>query len=125
MGTAHIVADLYTDKVCFNNAQHCVDDFPFLSIAESENLTNLDGFIGLAPDDPSNGESFVGYLKKAGRIDKKFVAINLKVRPEKSTAQFGGWLQSEKRNQSNDFYTYKIKDDKAWLVEVWDVGMDG
>lgn len=125
MGKARMVADLYKDTVCFNQGQHCVKEFPFLSVAEADKLAALDGFVGLAPDDPSNGESFVGYLKNAGLIDKKMVAINLKKRPEKSTAQFGGWLQSEKRNQTNDFYTYKIKNDKAWEVEVWDVAMDG
>ena len=37
----------------------------------------IDGVIGLAPDDPTNGPSFIATLASQGKIDKKMVGLML------------------------------------------------
>jgi hypothetical protein len=72
-GNAYVVGDDYNDTVCIGTSHgNCVDGFRFLSVTDVDpNIIPLDGMIGLAPDDPSNGPSYIASLKDAGMIDKK------------------------------------------------------
>ena len=53
----------YIDNVCIETLNTCIPKFEFVAITEaSVNLPPLDGVIGLAPDDPSNGPSYISML---------------------------------------------------------------
>lgn len=38
-------------------------------------MVAMDGVIGLAPDDPTNGPSFIATLYNQGKIDKKMLGL--------------------------------------------------
>jgi hypothetical protein len=80
-------------------------------------MANLDGYIGLAPDDPSNGPSYIGELKMQGLIDDKIVSIDLNPYPETSTITIGGL---DSKSASDSQILYYDSDKKNWKLELWD-----
>jgi hypothetical protein len=54
-----VVGDDAQDRVCMHDVNTCVLNFRFLGVTNTQNISAIDGIIGLAPDDPSNGPSFV------------------------------------------------------------------
>lgn len=59
-------------------------------------MTPMDGVIGLAPDDPSNGPSFIATLADQGKIDKKMVGLMLTTvnQGQESSVVLGGYDNS-------------------------------
>lgn len=72
-----VVGDDVADTVCiFKKDQWCANQFRFLSVTDvSQLMVPMDGVIGLAPDDPFNGPSFVATLFSQGVIDKKMIGL--------------------------------------------------
>ena len=65
-------------------------NFRFLVVDSAKNFAKLDGIIGLAPDDLSNGPSFLAELYNQKIIDKKLISIDLNYPPGTSRITFGG-----------------------------------
>jgi hypothetical protein len=61
-----------------------------LAILDQTGLDDLDGILGLAPDIPSNGPSFIQNLKSFGFIEKKVVSFFIGHLNQKSKVMFGG-----------------------------------
>jgi hypothetical protein len=71
-GSLFVTGDDYRDTVCVDKKDVCVDQFRFLSVIDLDpRIIPMDGMIGLAPDDPANGPSFVAALYDSKIIDKK------------------------------------------------------
>ena len=53
------------DTVCIAaKTGYCVNGFPFFMVTSvSSNMLPINGAIGLAPDDPSNGPNFISALQ--------------------------------------------------------------
>ena len=70
-GSLYVTGDDYPDKVCVNNLQTCVNPFRFISVTDLDpRIIPIDGMLGLAPDDPNNGPSFVAALYDNNMISK-------------------------------------------------------
>lgn len=85
------------DKVCLvesDNRLTCVDNgFNFFEITGMTNIklaNAYSGILGIAPDDPTNGPSFVASLKNGNYIKYKMLGINLQKSPMTSYVTFGG-----------------------------------
>lgn len=78
-GQFTVVGDDMNDTVCVQDQnKYCVKNFRFLDILKVKSqMAPMDGVIGLAPDDPSNGPSFIATLADQGKIDKKMVGLLL------------------------------------------------
>lgn len=62
-GPLYVVGDDYNDTVCISYSKQCVDNFRFLAVTDMDpKMTQMQGLLGLAPDDPSNGPSYVAAL---------------------------------------------------------------
>jgi len=71
-GSLYVTGDDYPDKVCVNNLQTCVNPFRFISVTDLDpRIIPIDGMVGLAPDDPNNGPSFVAALYDNNMISQK------------------------------------------------------
>jgi hypothetical protein len=57
-------------------------------------MTPMQGLIGLAPDDPENGPSYVAALQTSGLIDKKEVGMIFGKDNTPSELTFGGYDDS-------------------------------
>lgn len=68
-----MVGDDVIDTVCiFKKEGYCAKNFRFLAVTNvDKRMIEMDGVIGLAPDDPENGPSFIATLADQGVIDKK------------------------------------------------------
>ena len=62
-----------------------------MDIQSCQKFADLDGLIGLAPDDPTNGPSFAAELHNQDVVDSTIVGINLNYPPDTSTITFGGY----------------------------------
>ena len=51
----------------------------------------MDGAIGLAPDDPSNGPSFITAMKDAKIIPNSMFGVYMRPSPSSSTIMFGDY----------------------------------
>ena len=70
--------------------------FTFFEVTNIQGYTlnaNYSGILGIAPDDPSNGPSFVATLNNDGYIHSKMISLLLKRSPLSSFATFGGYSQ--------------------------------
>ena len=65
-----------------------------MDVQSSKNFAALDGYIGLAPDDPTNGPSFIAELNNQHIIDATIVGIDLNPPPNSSTITLGGYSDS-------------------------------
>jgi hypothetical protein len=73
-----VKGDDIIDTVCiYKKEGYCAEEFRFLSVDKVDaKMLSVDGVIGLAPDDPSNGPSFIASLHKQFIIsEKKFGLI--------------------------------------------------
>jgi hypothetical protein len=111
-----VIGDDAQDRVCMHDNNTCVLNFRFLGVTNSQNISAIDGIIGLAPDDPSNGPSFVAQLKTDGYIDKKMFGIGLKTSSSNANITFG----SVDSSYSNIIW-YNQKYNSNWTVELWSV----
>ncbi len=74
-------------EVCLDNKHTFfeVTGFQHLSLSSS-----YSGIIGLAPDDPANGPSFIAKLKNEGKITEKKIGMQINRAPAKSYVTIGG-----------------------------------
>ena len=102
---------MVTDNVCLvkDNTNTCADDFGFFLVTEQQGLTGLDGILGLSPNYPDNGPSFIGTLFKEGKIPAAVTAFNLSNAfygaTTQSTITFGGY---DKTAMIGDMYTHDL-----------------
>lgn len=67
-GSAKLDGVLIKDRVCIDNRieqdeeELCVNKFDFFAIMKQEGLSGSDGILGLAPNIPENGPSYVEAL---------------------------------------------------------------
>ena len=67
--------------------------FNFFEVTSFVNLKlspSYSGILGIAPDDPTNGPSFVATLLKDGYINQKILGMQLQQAPAASFVTFGG-----------------------------------
>lgn len=64
-------------------------NFSFLAADVCFANVSIDGYVGISPDDPSNGPSFVTALHNAGIISDNMVSIKLGSNDE-AIVTFGG-----------------------------------
>ena len=58
--------------------ENCISNFTFISITEVINFsTGIQGILGLGPDDPSNGPSFVTSLYNLKVLSKSMFGLQL------------------------------------------------
>lgn len=68
-------------------------------------MTPIDGMLGLGPDDPSNGPSYVAALYNSGKIGRKMFGLAYG-KGLKSQITFGGWDERFKRTIDDDIYFF-------------------
>ncbi len=108
--------DDYSDAVCIESKTRCVTNFTFLTITDVDGkMADFDGYIGLAPDDPNNGPSFIAELYNQNVIDEKLVTIDLNS-PGTSKITIGN-LDSALIDQQILYYK---SDQSQWKLELWD-----
>lgn len=99
------MGDDVADTVCiFKKDQWCAEKFRFLSVTDvKEAMTAMDGVIGLAPDDPSNGPSFIATLFDQGKIDKKMLGIMITEASsgKESSIVLGGYDDTQWKDYTN------------------------
>lgn len=126
-GGGSLIGRTTTDLTCLNitaEKSTCVEKgFTFFEILKTENLnlaSQYSGILGIAPDDPSNGPSFVAKLKAEGYIDKKMLSINMQKSPLSSYATFGGMSEfmMHEVNGRKPVYWYKSASNDRWRVKV-------
>ena len=75
-GSATLEGQILADDVCIDPLnQYCSKNFTFLGITKQEGFDDADGILGLSPDIPQNGPSFVQKLREANLIDFKIVSF--------------------------------------------------
>lgn len=119
MGPARMIGEDYRDTVCIN-ANTCIPDFRFLVITEARALNpEIQGFFGMAPEDPSNGDSFVTMLYKNKVIAQNRIAVALKpnntntTNPPVSRVTIGGVNNEDYKDPiKKDFKWFKLVDNK-------------
>lgn len=70
-----------------------------------KDFTPLDGMLGLGPDDPSNGPSYVAALAEAGIVDRKIFGM-VYGKSLDSEITFGGWDETWMKTREEDIYYF-------------------
>lgn len=112
-----VVGDDLVDTVCvLKKKDFCANSFRFLSVTDVDpKMIAMDGVVGLAPDDPSNGPNFIGTLKNQGVIDKKMFGFMLGTQNQSvdSTITIGGYDESQFKDLNNKLiYWYPVTSTK-------------
>jgi hypothetical protein len=94
--------DSYLDTVCLLNSSYCVKNFTFLAADVCMANVSLDGYVGISPDDPTNGPSFITALYDAGLVSDKVITIKLGPQ-DQAVVTFGG-LDIHADNKSILYY---------------------
>lgn len=95
----------------------CVSQFPFVSIEEQTGLKNVNGILGLGPNDTDN-KSFLKALKTSGKIDKALVSFSLADKDDEeheSMALIGGVDLAQVVDEK--LYTYPIMSPSYWSLD--------
>ena len=81
------------------------------------------GILGMAPDDPQNGPSFVGKLKSDGVISQKTVGLQINKYPTPSYVTIGGVSSNLMYNISDTqpVYYYKSSQTRRWYLKIHDL----
>lgn len=80
-------------------------------------MASVDGYIGLAPDDDSNGPSYIAELYNQKLVSDKIITVDLNILPLASKITFGG-LDTE--TVAETILYYPQTDPKKWELELWD-----
>jgi hypothetical protein len=62
-----------------------------MGIQDQVGLDDLDGILGLSPDFPQNGPSFIARMKESGMISQKVASFFIGHLNQQSRVQFGGF----------------------------------
>lgn len=89
-----------------------------MDVQSAKNFAKLDGLIGLAPDDPTNGPSFASELHSQDVVDSKIVSIDLNYPPGYSRITFGGIDDDVDEDQIR---YYDQINNKKWELKVEDI----
>ncbi|CDW83707.1 eukaryotic aspartyl protease family protein [Stylonychia lemnae] len=126
-GSATVMGQSYLDKVCLNEIV-CADNFQFLAITVQTGIKGFDGILGLAPDQESNGPSYVAKLKESKVIDKKQVGLYIASDVDGSVMSFGGYdkemLKSCSDNDGCGVHWYDLTGKNWWQIEIQDIVFD-
>lgn len=95
-GSATLQGLTAIDTACIGvGGTSCVSsNYQFLAISYETGLNNMDGILGLSPDNGSNGPSYVSYLRNAGLIDQRMLGFFIGDKAYQSTVMFGGYDSS-------------------------------
>eukprot|EP00347_Sterkiella_histriomuscorum_P017229 403350189 len=129
----YVVGDDYFDNVCIASKiedidKYCVKNFRFLAVTDIPQekgkpaLTPMDGMLGLGPDDPANGPSFVAALYNEQKIGRKMFGLAYG-KQLKSQITFGGWDETFKRSIEDEIYFFPQTNNTRWEIELRDVKM--
>ena len=80
----------------------------------------MDGAIGLAPDDPTNGPSFITAMKTANLISQNIFGIYMRQGTIQSTFMFGDYDRSYLPTPSAQIYYYPRMANRRWALKVQD-----
>ncbi|CDW78695.1 eukaryotic aspartyl protease family protein [Stylonychia lemnae] len=121
------VGDDYYDTVCVaDSSKYCAKDFKFIAVTDINKVTSelakIDGVVGLGPDDPSNGPSFIAELYNQGVIGKKMFGIQVGFN-QKSEMMFGGWDDTWMKTRGENIYFYPQSNQSRWEIELRDLKM--
>jgi hypothetical protein len=72
-----VKGDDIIDTVCiYKKEGYCAEEFRFLSVDKVDaKMLSVDGVIGLAPDEPTNGPSFIATLQNQSIINRKMFGL--------------------------------------------------
>lgn len=94
---------------------------------EQKGLKNADGILGLSPDDPNNGPSYIAQLKDNKVIEQKIVSFFFS-RAKQSEFTFGGYKQYliKEGPQEDGFgiHWYNLIGTRYWEVEIRDLKVE-
>jgi hypothetical protein len=81
------------------------------------------GILGIAPDDPHNGPSFVAKLHDDGVVEKKMISLLLQKAPLSSYITFGGKSEFMMTtiNGTQPLNFYRSTDNTRWKVRIFDL----
>lgn len=81
-GEGQLLGTTTTDKVCLSGSEKTptclLKGFTFFEITSMKDInltTSYSGILGIAPDDPTNGPSFLAKLKTDNYINEKVLAL--------------------------------------------------
>lgn len=127
-GALYVVGDDWFDTVCIGNVPsesktNCVKQFRFLAVTDiAPNLTPMDGMIGLGPDDPSNGPSYVASLFNSGLIGRKMFGL-IFGNADNSQITLGGWDESKFKSSDDPINFFPQTNSSRWEIELRDAKM--
>lgn len=90
-------------------------------------MLDIDGGIGLAPDDPRNGESFVTALQEQGVVSEKMFGLILGPSGQKkipSTITIGGIDESHFINREQKVLWFSVLNMRRWEIVMQDIKLD-
>lgn len=122
----YVAGDDVFDTVCVaDKDKYCVKDFRFISvISMHKDFTPLDGMLGLAPDDPSNGPSYISALVEQGIVSKKIFGL-VYGKSLDSEITLGGWDETWMKSRDDDIHFFDQTNQTRWEIDVRDVKMSG
>jgi len=123
-----VKGDDVLDTVCiFKKDGLCAKSFKFLAVSKMDpSMLDIDGGIGLAPDDLANGPSFIATLQDQTIIsEKKFgLIIGPKNQSDiKSTITIGGYDETMFKDESKVINWYPIVNQARWEIALQDLKM--
>lgn len=127
-GSLYVVGDDWFDTVCIGNTPsdsnaNCVKQFRFLSVTDiAPYLTPMDGMLGLGPDDPSNGPSYVAALYESGVIGRKMFGLKFGT-ADNSMITFGGWDETQLKSLDDPINFFPQTNSSRWEIDMRDVKM--
>ena len=95
----------------------CVSNFEFFKITQETGLYKVNGILGLAPDEPKTGSSFIGAMRNQELIDEEIATFWLNDKSIGSKVTFGGFLSDSIKGT---LYDVKLDtyDNEWWTVDV-------
>jgi hypothetical protein len=120
-----LIGDTRIDQVCVYIGTHnktCVyTGFTFFEITSisGPKLGEYSGILGLAPDDPNNGPSYISAMKNSDLISRRMLGMQINRDNLQSIVTYGGVTASmmwkDNSTQAPVFY-YPTTDPKRWII---------
>jgi hypothetical protein len=131
-GKGNLIGDTRIDEVCVYEGTKnkiCVfNEFTFFEVTSMNGIelsSNYSGILGLAPDNPSNGPSFITSMKNKGVISRRMLGMQINNSSLNSFVTYGGVTPSvmyhDSKTQEIPVYFYETSDPKSWKIDVFDL----
>lgn len=130
-GQGNLTGRTLTDKVCMvtpsGSDNTCSDaSHTFFAVNDFQNLqlsSSYSGILGVAPDDPTNGPSFIALLKNDKKIKEKVVGLQINKSPKPSYATIGGNNEAFMYQIDGKYPVcyYKTESSTRWKIKVQDL----